>query len=88
MKNKINILTGCGSKNKRSAAAEMVDHARAKWAERWGLLCPFSWGSWVPILHNVAGTEAFFHAKWHLDSSNRLATIHQRHRQDRTDRTD
>ena len=29
------------------------------------------------------------HTKWHLDLSNRLATIHQRHRQtDRQDRTD
>jgi len=27
--------------------------------------------------------EAYFHAKWHLDPSNRLATIHYRHRQDR-----
>jgi len=36
----------------------------------------------------VAGTEVYLHAKFHLDPdpSNRLATIHQRHRQDRTDR--
>jgi len=43
------------------------------------------WGSWVPIEHNVAGAEAYLHAKFHLDLSNRLATIHQCHRQ--TDRT-
>ena len=30
--------------------------------------------------------EAYLHAKFHLDRSNRLATIHQRHRQDRQDR--
>ena len=30
--------------------------------------------------------EAYLRAKFHLDPSNRLATIHQRHRQDRTDR--
>jgi len=29
----------------------------------------------------VEGAEAFLHAKFHLDPSNCLATIHQRHRQ-------
>ena len=29
---------------------------------------------------------AYLHAKFHLDPSNRLATVHERHRQDRTDR--
>jgi len=38
-------------------------------------------GSWVLILHNVAGAEAYLGAKFHLDPSNRLATIHQRLRQ-------
>jgi len=33
----------------------------------------------------MARAEAFLHAKFHLDPSNRLATIHQRYRQ--TDRT-
>jgi len=46
-------------------------------------------GSWVPIKHNVARAEAYLHAKFHLDPSNRLATVHERYRQtDRTDRTD
>jgi len=37
----------------------------------------------------VARAEAYLHAKFHLDPSNRLATIHQRtDRQDRQDRTD
>jgi len=35
--------------DKSSAVAEMGDRARAKWAEKWGLLCPFLWASWVPI---------------------------------------
>jgi len=35
----------------------------------------------------VARDEAYLHAKFQLDPSNRLATIHQRHRQDRTART-
>ena len=39
--------------------------------------------SWVPIQHNVAGADAYLHAKFRLDPSNHLATIDQRHRQDR-----
>jgi len=35
----------------------------------------------------VAGAEAYLHVEFHLDPSNRLATIHQRHRQDRQDRS-
>ena len=34
---------------------------------------------WVPIWYNVAWAELYLHAKFHLDASNRLATIHQRH---------
>jgi len=30
----------------------------------------------------VARAEAYLRAKFHLDPSNRLATVHQRHRQD------
>ena len=37
----------------------------------------------------MAGVEAYFRAKFHLDPSNRLATTHQSYRQDRqTDRQD
>jgi len=37
----------------------------------------------------VTGAEAYLHAKFHLDPSNRLATVHERYRQtDRTDRRD
>jgi len=49
------------------------------------------WGrvSCVPIQHTVARAEAYMRAKFHLDPSNRLATVHERHRQtDRPDRTD
>jgi len=35
----------------------------------------------------VVRAEAYVHAKFHLDQSDRLATVHQHHRQDRTDRT-
>jgi len=35
---------------------------------------PFWGGSWVPIQYKVAWAEAYFHTKWHLDPSSRLAT--------------
>ena len=34
--------------------------------------------------NNVARDEAYMHATFYLDPSNRLATVHQRYRQDRT----
>jgi len=43
-------------------------------------------GELVRILHNVARAETYMRANFHLDPSNRLATTHQRYRQDRTDR--
>jgi len=43
---------------------------------------------WPQCTHTVARAEAYLRAKFHLDSFNRLATMHQRHRQDRTDRQD
>jgi len=54
----------------------------------WGL-CPFGGGKLGPHLKHVARAEAYLHAKFHLDPSNRLATVHERHRTDRTaqDRT-
>jgi len=44
-------------------------------------LCPFREEDWVPIQQDVARTEAYLHAKFHLDPSNRLATIHQHYGQ-------
>jgi len=35
----------------------------------------------------VARADAYLHAGLHLDPSNRLATVHQRHRKDRTGQT-
>jgi len=34
----------------------------------------------------VARAESYLCAKFHLDPSNRLATVYERHRQDRKDR--
>jgi len=48
-----------------------------------GVLCPLFEGSRVSIYHSVAGAETYLHAKFHLDSSNCLATILQAHRTDR-----
>ena len=36
--------------------------------------------------NNVVRAEDYLPAKFHLDPSDRLATVHERHRQDRTDR--
>jgi len=46
-----------------------------------GCSAPFRDECWVPISHNVAWAEAYLRTKWQLDPSDRLATIHQRHRQ-------
>jgi len=34
----------------------------------------FLGGSWVPIEHKVAWTEAYLNTKWHVSPSSRLAT--------------
>jgi len=45
-----------------------------------------AWGELGPYLTQVSSAWAeSFHTKWRLDPSNRLATIHQRYRQDRQD---
>jgi len=38
-------------------------------------------GSCAPFLGQLGWAEAYLHAKFHFDPSNRLATIHQRYRQ-------
>ena len=59
----------------------MGDRARVQWAEKWGIAVPLSVvEGWVPS-NNVPWAEAYVCAKWHLDASNRLATIHQRYRE-------
>ena len=53
------------------------------WAENWGAVLRFfvgGGGAGAPS-NTVAGAEPYHHSKFHLDPSNRLATIHQRHRQ-------
>ena len=43
-------------------------------------------GDLGPHLIQCGHGEAYLHAKFHLGPPNRLATIQQRYRQDRTDR--
>jgi len=49
-----------------------------------GLLCHL-FGEWElgPHLTHMTRAEAYLHAKFHLDPSNRLAKVHQRYGQDR-----
>ena len=58
------------------------------WAENWGLF-PFGWGGAGSPSNTMwpGPAKAYLHAKFHLDPSNSLATIHQRYRQDRTGQT-
>ena len=72
--------------NKCSAVAEMGDRlATIDIGRKLGAVPLCGRGSLVPILRNVARAEAYPHAKFNLDTSNHLATVHQRYRQ--TDRT-
>jgi len=50
------------------------------WVKNWP-----RWGRGADSPSNtVSGAEIYLHAKFHLDPSNHLATVHKRHRQDRT----
>jgi len=39
------------------------------------------------LSNNVVRAEAYLHGKFHRGPSNRLATLHERHRQDRVGQT-
>ena len=55
------------------------------WAKNWKGCAPFGGrGAGFPS-NSVARAEAYLRAKFHLYPSKCLPTIHQRHRQDRTD---
>jgi len=51
------------------------------WAENWGLCVPLEEDELGPHLTQCGQAEAYLRAKFHLDPSNSLATIHQCHRQ-------
>jgi len=52
-----------------------------------GGCAPLGKGELGPHLTQCGQTEAYLHVKFHLDPSNRLATVQQRYREDRqTDR--
>ena len=67
--------------NKSSAVAEMGIRG-PHLTQKSGSCAPLVEGDLGPQ-HNVARAEAYLHAKFHLDPPNRLATVHERHRQDR-----
>jgi len=52
-------------------------------AENWVGLCPFGEGELGPHLTQCSQGGGLPGAKFHLDPSNRLATVHERYRQDR-----
>ena len=71
--------------NKNPAVAEMGDSlATIGMGQKLGGVSVFG-GAGSPSNTMWPGPRQ---AKFHIDPSNRLATIHQRHRQDRQDRTD
>jgi len=54
------------------------------WTENLRGAVPLLSGSWVPKtphLTQYGRAEAYLHAEFHIDPSNRLARIHQRYRQ-------
>jgi len=73
---------------KSSAVAEIGKHlATTDMGRKVGAAVLLFVGGAVSPSNHVAWAEAYRCTKWHVDSSNHLATIHQRYRQDRTDRT-
>ena len=64
------------------AVAEMGDRlVTIDMGRKWGQPCPFPWGGELDPHLTQCGRGRNLHAKYHLDPSNRLATIHQRYRQ-------
>ena len=74
--------------NKSSAVAEIGDHARRKWAEKWGAAVSLSVGGAGSPSNSVTWAEAYLRTKWHLGLSNCLATTDQcyRHTDRQTDK--
>ena len=69
--------------SKCSAVAEIGDRlATIDMGRKLGVVPLFGRGSWVIIQHKIARAEAYLRAKFHLDPSNRLATVHERHKKD------
>jgi len=52
----------------------------------WGCCAPLGEGELDPHLIQCGQAEAYLHAKFHLDLSNHLATVHERHRETGQDR--
>jgi len=79
---------GWGLAPYQEASWSMQPFCRNRYGPKIGWwLWPFGWGGAGSPSNTMwpARAEAYLHAKFHLDASNHLATIHQRYRQ--TDRT-
>jgi len=61
----------------------MQPFGRNRYGPKMGVGAPSAEGEMGPHLTQCGQAEAYLRAKFHLDPSNRLATIHQRHRQNR-----
>jgi len=58
-----------------------ADKACARKCRMWGTAVPLSVGELDPHLIQCGrGRGLYLHTTFHMDPSNRLATIHQRHR--------
>ena len=70
--------------HKNSAVAEMGDRlATIDMGRKVGAAVLFPLGELCPYLSHCGRGAAYLNSKFHLDPSNRLATVPQRHRQDR-----
>jgi len=64
----------------------MQPFGRSIYGPKIGVCAPLGEGELGPHLTQCGqGRGLYLHVKFHLDPSNRLATVHERHRQDRTD---
>jgi len=58
----------------------MQPFGRNRYGPKMGGSAPLGEGEQGAELTQGGHAEAYFHAKFHLDPSNRLATVHERHR--------
>jgi len=61
----------------------MEPFGRNRYGSKIARLCPFKEADLGPRRKQYGRAEAYLRAKFHLDQSDLLATIYQRHRQDR-----
>ena len=65
----------------------MQPFGRNRYGPKIGGAAPFGDGELGPHLTHCGQVQGYLHANFHLDPSNRLATVDERHRQTGQDRT-